>query len=233
MILPVIRLDAVSDDFLSVYKGNTLFSTGGIHCYARSVRLSTRTIASLFFIAATSFAQNLTEFGAVAAGSAIGGAGGKPVSDSITAIFGKVDHQAAKAAAKEPKEKQTEAASLKVAPGMPASDPGGVPLPPEPRKRAAAPSLPIAQMTVPEEALQTLTLADVAPVLPPPLVMSPEDFRSVSNGMTRADVLKFGAPAGKITMFEDGHLVEVYSYRQNGEKIGTLRLTDGAVSSIQ
>jgi len=198
------------------------------------VRLSTRVSASICFIAATSFAQNLTEFGAVAAGSAIGGAGGKPVSNGITAIFGKVDHQAAKAAGKETKEKEAEAASLKVAPGMPASDPGGVPSPPEPRKRAAsAPSLSIAQMTVPEEALQILTLADVAPALPPPPVMSPEDFRSVSNGMTRADVLKLGAPAGKITMFEDGHLVEVYSYRQGGQKIGTLRLTDGAVSSIQ
>ena len=32
---------------------------------------------------------------------------------------------------------------------------------------------------------------------------------------------------------KDGHLVEVYSYRQNGQKIGALRLTDGAVSSIE
>ena len=72
-------------------------------------------------------------------------------------------------------------------------------------------------MTVPQEATQTLTLADVAPALPPPPVMSPEDFRTVSSGMTRADVLKFGAPASRITMFEDGHLVEVYSYRQNGQ----------------
>jgi hypothetical protein len=199
------------------------------------VRLSTRTSASIFFIAATSFAQNLTEFGAVAAGSAIGGASGRPVSNSITTIFGKVDQQSAKAAGKEvKKEKEAEAVTLKVAQGMPASDPGGVPLPPEPRKRTAlAPSLPIAQMTVPAEALQTLTLADLGPALPPPQVMSPEDFRSVSNGMTRDDVLKLGAPAGKITMFEDGHLVEVYSYRQNGQKVGTLRLTDGAVSSIQ
>ena len=63
--------------------------------------------------------------------------------------------------------------------------------------------------------------------------MSPEKFHSISNGMARADVLKFGAPAGKITMFEDGHLVEVYSYHQNGQKVGTLRLTDGAVSSVQ
>jgi len=34
-------------------------------------------------------------------------------------------------------------------------------------------------------------------------------------------------------MYQDGHLLEVYSYRQNGRKIGTLRLSDGAVSSIE
>jgi len=197
-------------------------------------------ITALFVTAlmtASAFAQNLTEFGAVAAGSTVGGASGKSVSDGITAIFGKVDQQTAKAAGKETKnekDKEKEAAALKVGPGVPKSDPGGVPLPPpEPGRRAAAPSLPVAQMTVPQEATQMLSLADAAPALPPPPVMSPEDFRAVSNGMTRADVLKFGAPASKITMFEDGHLVEVYSYRQNGQKFGTLRLTDGAVSSVQ
>jgi hypothetical protein len=188
-------------------------------------------------VTATALAQNLTEFGAVAAGSTVGGASGKPVSNGITAIFGKVDQQTAKAAGKETKnekDKEKEAAALKVGPGVPTSDTGGVPLPrAEPARRAAVPSLPVAQMTVPQEATQTLTLADVAPALPPPPVMSPEDFRTVSSGMTRADVLKFGAPAARITMFEDGHLVEVYSYRQNGQKFGALRLTDGTVSSVQ
>ncbi len=75
--------------------------------------------------------------------------------------------------------------------------------------------------------------ADVAPALPPPAVMSPEDLRSVSLGTTRADVLKFGAPSSKITTFDDGHVVEIYSYHQNGQKFGGLTLTDGVVSSVQ
>jgi len=73
----------------------------------------------------------------------------------------------------------------------------------------------------------------VAPALPPPPVMSPEELRSVSLVTTRADVLKYGAPSSKITMFEDGHVVEQYSYHQNGQKFGGIKLTDGVVSSVQ
>ena len=54
-----------------------------------------RLLASFLFITAISCAQTLTEFGAVAAESAVGGASGKSVSNGITAIFGKVDQQTA------------------------------------------------------------------------------------------------------------------------------------------
>ena len=194
-----------------------------------------RILASFLLINALAFAQNLTEFGAVAAGSAVGGASGKSVSNGINAIFGKVDQQTAKAAAKETKkEKEPQIEALKVAPGAPKADPGAVPLPPAPpAKRTAPPAVPVAQFIAPKEATRFSSFADVAPVLPPPPVMSPEDLHSVSTGMTRADVLKLGAPSSKITMFEDGHVVEQYSYHQNGQKFGGLRLTDGVVSSVQ
>lgn len=193
-----------------------------------------RIFASFLIVTASAFAQNLTEFGAVAAGSTVGGASGKSVSNGITAIFGKVDQQAAKAAGKEPKrDPEPEVAVLKVAPGVPSADTGGVPLPPVAPIKRSAPSLPTAQFIAPPEATQFRSLADVAPALPPPPVMSIEDYRTVSKGMTRAEVLRFGAPAAKLTMFEDGHLVEVYSYYQKGQKFGSLRLTDGAVSTIQ
>jgi hypothetical protein len=198
-----------------------------------------RILASFLLINALAFAQNLTEFGAAAAGSALGGASGKPISDGLTAIFSKVGQAPAKAAVTETtKEKEPQEEPKKVAPGSsgaPNSDPGGVPPPPPARasKRSAPAPVAVAQYVAPVEVTRLSTLADVAPVLPPPPVMSPEDFRSVSTGMTRADVLKFGVPDSKITMFEDGHLVELYSYHQNGQKFGGLRLTDGVVSSIQ
>ena len=193
-----------------------------------------RILASFLFITAISFAQTMTEFGAVAAGSAVGGASGKSVSNSITAIFGKVDQQTARAAKETRREKEPQVEALKVAAGAPVADPGGVPLPPAPPAKRSAPApVPVAQYVPPSEIARISSWADVAPTLPPPAVMSPDDLRSVSTGMTRADVLRFGAPSSKITMFEDGHVVEQYSYHQNGQKFGGLKLTDGVVSSVQ
>jgi hypothetical protein len=186
-------------------------------------------------INAIAFGQTMTEFGAVAAGSAVGGASGKSVSNGITAIFGKVDQQTAKAASKPTKnEREPQTEALKIAPGAPKADPGEVPLPPAlPSKRTAPAPVAVAQFVAPQEATRFSSFADVAPVLPPPPVMSPEDLRSVSLGTTRADVLRLGVPSSKITMFEDGHVVEQYSYHQNGQKFGGLKLTDGVVSSLQ
>ncbi len=194
-----------------------------------------RILTSFLLITGISLAQNLVEFGAVTAGSTVGGASGKVVSNGITAIFGKVDRQTAQAAVKEAKkEKQPEVEALTVAPGESNAAFGYVPPPPSaPPARTPRRAVPVAQYIVPEEVARVGSLAEVIPVLPPPAVMSPEEFRRVSLGEARADVLKFGAPASKITMFEDGHVVEQYSYHQNGQKFGGLRLTDGVVSSIQ
>ena len=51
--------------------------------------------------AAIAAAQSMTEFGAAAAGSAVGAGGGKAVSTGIDAIFGKLNDQTVKAAGKE------------------------------------------------------------------------------------------------------------------------------------
>ena len=191
-----------------------------------------RNLALFLLITSTAFSQNLTEFGAITAGSTVGGASGKAVSNGINAIFGKVDQQTAKAAVKPTAKDVPEPPPFKVSQGVPADDNGGVPLPPSPHKRPAS-LVPVAQYSLPREVTRFQSLSDVAPALPPPPEMSPEEFRKISTGMPRTDVLHFGIPASKITMFDDGHLVEVYSYRQNGQKFGTLRLTDGAVSSVE
>lgn len=191
-----------------------------------------RSVACALLFTAAAFGQNLTEFGAAAAGGTVGGASGKQVSDGLTAIFGKVNEQTAKAASKK---EEAATPALKLGPGLPKEDTGGVPLPPPPSggRSLTAPQLPaVAQATLPQEVAETLTLANVAPALPPPPEMSSEDLKTVSAGMSRADVLKFGAPASKITMYEDGHVLEIYSYRQKGQKLGTVRLNDGAVASV-
>ena len=190
-----------------------------------------RNLALILLISTTAFSQNLAEFGAVTAGSTVGGASGKAVSNGITAIFGKVDQQTAKAAVTPTKKDVPEPPPFKVSQGVPADDTGGVPQPAAPHKRAAA--SPVAHYILPQEITRIRSLSDVAPVLPPPPEMSPEEFHKISTGASRSDVLRLGIPASKITMFDDGHLVELYSYRQNGQKFGTLHLTDGAVSSIE
>jgi hypothetical protein len=194
-----------------------------------------RLLLSFLLINTLGFAQNLTEFGAVAIGSTVGGASGKPVSNGINAIFGKVDHQAANVAARETTTEKSSIEALKITPKAPQGDSSGVPLPPPPHqaRRTAPVAVPVAQYVVPKEAIRFTTLADVAPAFPPPPMMAPEDLRNVASGMTRADVLKFGPPSAKITTFEDSHLVEFYSYYQNGQKFGGLKLTDGVVSSVQ
>jgi tetratricopeptide (TPR) repeat protein len=69
--------------------------------------------------------------------------------------------------------------------------------------------------------------------LPPPPEVNAGDLRKVTAGMKREQLLKLGPPAGRITMDEDGHLIEIYQYSANGAGLGTVRLTDGTVSSVQ
>ena len=194
-----------------------------------------RNLALVLLISSTAFSQNLTELGAVTAGSVVGGASGKSVSNGITAIFGKVDQQTAKAAVAKPTEVKPTTKEVPEPPPfkvVAADDNGGVPLPPASHKRTVS-LVPVAQYNLPQEITRIRSLSDVAPTLPPPREMSPEEFHAITTGMPRTDVLHLGLPASKITMFDDGHLVEIYSYRQNGQRFGALRLTDGAVSSIE
>ncbi|MDP8989664.1 MAG: hypothetical protein M3N41_06235 [Acidobacteriota bacterium] len=190
-----------------------------------------RNLAVFLFLTSAAFSQNLADFGAVTAGSTVGGASGKAVSNGIDAIFKKANQQTAKAAVTPSKNEVPEPAPLKVSRALPSDDTGGVPLPPSPHKRPAAST--VASYVLPQEITRIGSLSDVAPNLPPPPEMSPEKFRNISTGTPRGDVLRLGAPSSRITMFDEGHLVELYSYRQNGQRFGTLRLTDGAVSSVE
>jgi len=73
-----------------------------------------------------------------------------------------------------------------------------------------------------------------SPSLPPAAPeVSAGDLQKVTAGMSREQLLKLGSPAGRITMDEDGHLLEVYQYSANGTGLGTVRLTDGTVSSVE
>ena len=191
-----------------------------------------RYAAVIMIWAGAAFGQTMTEFGAAAAVGSVGGANGQNVGKGLTAVFGKINAQTAKAAGKE----ETSEPALKLGPGQ-SQDTSGVPLPPPSSGRGAGTAhdaLPvIAGIAIPAQATQMQTLADVAPSLPPPPEMSLENLKTVSAGMSRADLLKLGAPASKISMDEDGHMLEVYSYRLKDQRIGTVRLNNGAVTSVE
>ena len=70
-------------------------------------------------LAGMASAQTMTEIGASAAGSAIGSAAGKKVSDGITSIFGKVDKTTSKAAKSTQEDNSKAAPLLEVGPGAP------------------------------------------------------------------------------------------------------------------
>jgi len=187
----------------------------------------------IFFLLATGLAgaQTMTEVGASAAGSAIGSAAGKKVSEGISAIFGKVDKAAGKAA-KPPEDNSKGAPLLDVGPAVVVKGPSGAesvpPPPPASGHRASAAKPAAAVEPLPE------ILPPPPPPPPPPPVVTVDDLKKVTNGMSREDVLRMGAPSSRIMMDDDeGHLLEVYSYADKDVSIGRVRLKDGAVASVE
>lgn len=171
------------------------------------------------------FGQSMLETAAAAAGGSVGGVAGKKVSDGMTAIFGKVDKSTAKAAETTKNGKPL----FEVGPGVPKGTMAdSVPPPP-----------PLANHTPARRAPRAPEL--MPPVIPvmlryspaPPPEMTRDGLKQVSTGAQRDDVLKLGEPAARITMFDDGHLVEVYRYVANDRSLGSVQFSDGAVSKVE
>ncbi|MGD1095717.1 MAG: hypothetical protein ABSB35_27450 [Bryobacteraceae bacterium] len=183
-----------------------------------------RHITLVIFLCGTAFGQSIMENAAGAAGGSVGGVAGKKVSDGITAIFGKVDKQTAKAAETGKDSKPL----LEVGPGVPKGTAAeSVPPPPPLANRAAV------HRAVP----RPMPMLPVMPVIlrytpaPPPEVTR-DVLKQVGPGTQRADVLNLGEPTARITMFDDGHLVETYRYVANDRTFGVVQLSDGAVSKV-
>jgi hypothetical protein len=72
----------------------------------------------------------------------------------------------------------------------------------------------------------------VGPPAPPPPPVN-VDLAQIEKGMPRETLLALGKPSSKITLFEDGHMLEIYQYRNVTLAPGTVRLRDGAVSAVE
>jgi hypothetical protein len=188
------------------------------------------------------FGQSLTEHAAAAAGATIGTAAGKPLGTALGGIFGSVDKSTATAA--NPKAK---AAPKPVAP-VEATAPATVAIAPSAgagggdvgggsgggagtahhsgRRREAAVA------TAPVEA------APIVPVAAPePVVLEPTlaQVASIKVGSTASELREaLGAPESKVSIpGDDGHMLEICQYWAKGEQIGTVRLDNGHVVSVQ
>ena len=187
-----------------------------------------RSVLMLLAIAGLACSQGLTEAAGMIGGSSVGGAAGKSVGTGVSGIFSKVGSATDKVAktAKPGVEKPRAGAVLEVGPGGVVKDHSLVPPPPPKKGVAAVPPPPPLVRPMP-------TVVQAAVAIPPPPVATPEDLKTLAGGTPRADVLKLGAPASRITMFDDGHLVEIYRYQTREDTFGIVRLRDGSVSSVQ
>lgn len=203
----------------------------------------------VILLSALAPAQSLVEHSAAAAGGAVGGVAGKKVSDGVTSIFGKIDKAVGKAAATDTPSKSVHTPAAKEPPNAPAFEVGpGVPHARRSRSSARAsahnavpsvpPPPPIAHRTshraapAIEEPRPMPTPVVSAPPPPPPQATR-QDVQKISVGETRAQIEKLGFPAVHITMYDNGHLQEEFRFVNHNRDIGTVKLTDGAVSGVQ
>jgi hypothetical protein len=63
-------------------------------------------------------------------------------------------------------------------------------------------------------------------------VATAAELKAVAVGTNRQDLLKLGAPAARIMMYDDGHLVEIFRYLSGDSDLGVVKLSDGMVSSV-
>ena len=175
-------------------------------------------------------AQALIEHALAATGGSAAGVAGKKVSDSVDKIFGKLNQQAGKVAGTgnpaatspvtspvtspsgfAPESERTPARARRTR-TMAAIYPQPPPIPDPPAAAAPAP----------------------APAPPAPPALSAAEVAAIPAGTTREDLFaKLGRPASRITIPEEGQLRETFHYLAGRELLGTVRLVNGAVVSVE
>ncbi|HTW66734.1 MAG TPA: hypothetical protein VME17_19075 [Bryobacteraceae bacterium] len=189
------------------------------------------------------FAQALSEHAAAAAGATIGTAAGKPLGTALGKIFGDINKDTSNAAGAKPAKRvqpkivkpspatPTSAASLAGEPrpssGSFGSEEGGS-APARHTRRHASPA-PLEPIAAPE--------APIIPVIAEPVVKQPtiDEVAAVRIGENSNDVeTALGAPESRVSIpDDDGHLIEINQYWANGQPLGTIRLDNGRVVSVQ
>ena len=178
-------------------------------------------------------AQAIIEHAVAAGAGSVAGVAGKRISDGVDKVLGLASGALSKS--------QTPA----VAPASSARPQvTGVPAPLAPLTEGPLPGAPAGGRTrvaarVATESDAKMALWEMTTPRPPqapvtPKAPSAEDLAQIEQGTTRDQLLtKLGAPSSRVFIPEDGGLLEIYSYRSADGHIGTIRLTDGAVTSVR
>lgn len=207
--------------------------------------------ASLVFVVSVQ-GQALTEHAAAAAGAAVGVGAGKSLSNSMTKIFGDTDKQTAKAANPEAKKQakpvanpaQDPLAAKSKTPVTGPRDAALAPLPPSGSHSDSQPRSRAARKAAPEDATAAtlshpLAMTPIPAVIPIalPIVKVPtiEEIASIKVGTTADElVAALGQPASRVSIpDDDGHLRETCQYWANGRQLGTIRLDNGQVVTVE
>jgi len=195
-----------------------------------------------FVISFSLAAQSLTEHAAAAAGATIGTAAGKPLGTALGKIFGSMDQSTSKAAGTkvvkpvEPKvEVTTRAPSLPASSGSSGasvgSGGGGGSSLFSGRHSGRRRELPA------DTEPQAFAPGAEAPVVAVPVVKEPsvEEIAAIQVGATSNELqAALGAPESRVSIpDDDGHLLEICQYWSKGQALGTVRLDNGRVVSVQ
>jgi len=194
--------------------------------------IATATLLGSFLLVTGVQSQSLSEHAAAAAGATIGTAAGKPLSNAITKIFGHVDNDAQKAAAVKAEPKAPAKALVPDTAASPdlALKPAGQSTPStssETRRRTTSSAAPRATY---------LPVAATPTIAQEPARREPtaEELASVKVGAAESEVLAaLGQPESRVTIPDEGHLLQICQYWANGQPLGTIRLDNGQVVSVE
>ena len=182
--------------------------------------------------------QSLTEHAAAAAGATIGTAAGKPLGTALGKIFGSMDQSTSKAAGPKvvkPVETKPTATTSAPAAAVQFAGSGG---PVDGGSAAVSTRHSSRRREVPAAAEpQPYAPSAEAPAVAEPVVKEPsvEEIAAVQVGATSNELqAALGAPESRVSIpDDDGHLVEICQYWSKGQPLGTVRLDNGRVVSVQ
>jgi hypothetical protein len=202
------------------------------------------------FIASVSLTgQTLAEHGAAAAGATVGTAAGKPLGTALGNVFGNVDKSTSKATGTTPVKPAVVKPELKTE-EKPVSRPASAPAIAGPsggesgasgsKTASASGHRPARRRVVPDTA-ENDPLAPVPPpvtvVVAAPVVkvLTVEEVAAVKVGASFNELqATLGPPESHVSIpDDDGHLLEICQYWSNGQALGTVRLDNGRVVSVQ